>query len=70
MALVRVGQTVRIPLWIVVASCAHPIHRAAIPVLMDVDGVLLPRIQTLDVRDDFYLVSILGKFHLAMTFVP
>ena len=67
MALLGVGQTVLVTFGVVMTASAHAIGGCAIPILMNVESVLLPWRQSFKVGDHFHRSTVLGKVNDAMT---
>lgn len=63
MAVGVIGQSMLVPLRVVVPAGAHRIGRGAIAVLVDVKSVLLPRPQTFQIRNHFYRLAGLSETH-------
>src|SRR5438132_842999 len=62
-------ETMLVAFGVVMPACAHAVGRGAITELMNVEGVLLARVQAFDVGDDFHRVAFLRETHGAVTFV-
>jgi hypothetical protein len=54
---------------IIMAARAHAIRGGAIPVLMNMEGMLLAWVKSLNVRDDFHFFSVLSEGDLSLTLV-
>ena len=62
-----IGQAVLVAFRVVMTASAHSIGRCAIPILMNVESVLLVWCQSFKVGHHFQGVAVLGKVNDAMT---
>src|SRR5207247_8874400 len=69
MTLLGSRKSMGMALGIVMPTGTHTIGRRAVAVLVNVEGMLLTGIQSLEMRDYFHFVSLLGEHHLAMGLV-
>src|SRR3954468_16443924 len=68
-ALFLFRQAVFVGFGVIMAAGAHSVRGRAVAELMNMNGMLLPRIKSFDIRDDFYASALLSEPNRAHCFI-